>query len=84
MEALKLTQVGTGTEVLQFPNTKEIEIAPFVNERNELLTRNRKAQAYSNSCVNKKINKRKEMVTEVVSAIFLIGSLSFFWLQLFI
>lgn len=84
MEALKLTQVGTGTEVLQFPNTKGIEIAPFVNERNELLTRNRKAQAYSKACANKKRNKRKEMVTEFVSAIFFIGINAFFWLQLFI
>ena len=84
MEALKLTQVGTGTEVLQFPNTNGIEIAHFVNERNDLMRRNRRAQAYSKTCANKKINKRKEMVSEIISAIFLIGSLSFFWLQLFI
>lgn len=84
MEALKLTQVGTGTEVLQFPTTKGIEIAPFVNERNNLMRRNRRAQVYSKTCENKKRNKRKEMITEVVSAIFMIGSISFFWLQLFI
>ena len=82
MEALKITQ--NETEVLQFPNTQGIEIAPFVNERNNLMRRNRRAQAYSKTCANKKTNKRKEMVTEVVSAIFMIGSISFFWLQLFI
>ena len=64
--------------------TKGIEIVSFVNERNEMNTRNRNAQAYSKACANKKRNKRKEMVTEFVSAIFVIGMVSFFWLQLFI
>lgn len=93
MEALKLTQ--NGTEIFTFPNqtTKEIKIAPFVNARSESLKRkrmeelqerNRKAQVYSESCAYKKRSKRKEMVSEIISAIFLIGSLSFFWLQLFI
>ena len=93
MEALKLTQKGT--EILAFPNstTKEIKIAPFVNDRSmslkrkrmeALQERNRKAQAYSESCTYKRKAKRKEMVSEIISAIFLIGSLSFFWLQLFI
>ena len=47
MEALKITQ--NETEVLQFPTTKGIEIAPFVNERNDLMRRNRRAQVYSKS-----------------------------------
>ena len=64
--------------------TKGIEIVSFVNERNEINTRNRKAQAYSKACVNQKKAKRKEMVTEFVSAIFFIGINAFFWLQLFI
>ena len=67
--------------------TKGIEIVSFVNERNEMNTRNRKAQAYSKACAYKKMkakNKRKEMVTEFVSAIFFIGINAFFWLQLFI
>ena len=100
MEALKLTQNGTEILTFPNSETKEkkeikkeIKIASFVNARSTSLKRsqmealqerNRKAQAYSESCANKRKSKRKEMVSEIISAIFLIGSLSFFWLQLFI
>ena len=85
MEALKLKQEGT--EVVQFPTTKRIEVASFVNDRNELLKRNRRAKAYSDTCAYKKMKRKtkaKEMISETIWAIFCIGSMSFFVLQLFI
>lgn len=82
MEALKLKQEEA--EVLQFPTTKRIEVASFVNERNELLKRNRKAQVYSKSCTYRRKRKIKEQVEETISAILLFIMVSFFWLQLFI
>lgn len=67
---------------------KTIKVVPFVNERNILATRNRKAAEYSRMCELKgmaKRNKRKEAVEETIAAILLcVGMPVLFVLALFV
>ena len=48
METAKLTE----TEIINFPTTKELEVVSWVNTAN-ILVRNAKAKAYSQSCKRK-------------------------------